>query len=278
MNLNAYIAIPVVAWLLAQWIKFSIQAYKGEFNLRYLYASGGMPSVHSAVVTSLFVTTWADQGSMSPLFGITAILAGIVIYDSLGVRRSTGEQAIVLNALVDGLEEQKIAFNSNVTKVREVLGHKPTEVFWGVVLGATVAIIGSVEKLNKQFDFLTTIPKGNELWGYIAVFGLVLAGVIYILVKYAKRWRKDEGGTTQLLAWLSAAAAVGGLFMGLAAYEKVAVLGSRWPIYLVFALISYMIYCVAKNIQTLPTIDNTAVIQDSKTRWLEKDRQKRKKR
>lgn len=276
MTLNPYIIVPLVAWFLAQWIKFIIAAFKDDFNLRYLYASGGMPSVHSAVVTSLFVTTWLQQGSMSPLSGITAILAAIVIYDSLGVRRSTGEQAIVLNGLVDSLEEHKISFNNNVTKVREVLGHKPKEVFWGMVLGALVAVIANLDKLTKQFDFLATTPKGNELYGYMVVLGLALIGVIYILVKYAKRWSKAESQSGKLVAWLSIAAILGGFFILLAAYEAVAVLGSRWPIYTLLALLAFMIYYVLKTVRSLPPAQKV-VVEDRKSRWLEKSKKKKRK-
>lgn len=276
MDLNPYIAIPLVAWFLAQWIKFSLAAFKDDFNFRYLYASGGMPSVHSAVVTSLFVTTWILQGSNSPLAGITAILAAIVIYDSLGVRRSTGEQAIVLNALVDGLEEHKITFNNNVTKVREVLGHKPKEVFWGMVLGGLVAVVANLEKLDKQIDFLTAIPKGNELYGYVAVLGLLFVGVSAIIVAYRKRWTKTEGQTGKLLAWLTIAAILGGLFILLAAYEAVAVLGSRWPIYVLFALLAGMIFYIVRSLKQLPVVSKNDTA-DSKTRWLEKSKKKKRK-
>ena len=276
MEVNPYIFVPVIAWLLAQWIKFSIQAFKGEINFRYLYASGGMPSVHSAVVTALFVTTWLGQGSMSPLFGITAILAGIVIYDSLGVRRSTGEQAIVLNALVDGLEEQIIAFNNNVTKVREVLGHKPKEVFWGVALGAIVAVLGNFEKLDKQASFLTAIPKGTELYSYIAVLMLVLVFVAGVLLKYGKRWAAAKNQSGKLVAWLTVIAVVGGLFIALAAYEAVAVLGSRWPMYALFVLLAYMIYYIVRTVATLPPAEQL-VVNDRKTRWLEKSKKKKRK-
>lgn len=276
MSINVYIAVPLIAWLLAQWIKFSIQSFKGDINFRYLYASGGMPSVHSAVVASLFVTTWVNEGSMSPLFGITGVFAAIVIYDSLGVRRSTGEQAIVLNALVDGLEEHKIAFANNVTKVREVLGHQPKEVFWGVILGTTVAILGNLEKLDKQISFLTAIPKHNELYGYMAALGLALVGVVYILIKYAKRWSKADSQSGKLLAWLTIAAILGGFFIALASYEAVAVLGSRWPIYTLLALLAFMIYYVIKTVRTLPPTQE-AVVEDRKTRWLDKSKKKKRK-
>lgn len=277
MEVNAYVAIPFVAWFLAQWIKFSIQSFKGDINFRYLYASGGMPSVHSAVVTSLFVTTWINQGSMSPLFGVTGILAAIVIYDSLGVRRSTGEQAIVLNALVDGLEEHKITFANNVTKVREVLGHKPKEVFWGMVLGAMVAIFGNLEKLDKQINFLTAIPKHNEVYAYLAVLGLALIAVVYVLLKYAKRWSKEQGQTGKLVAWLALISILGGFFICLAAYEAVAVLGARWPMYILFGLLIGMISYIIRTIRTLPPAD-VATLDDRKTRWLDKDKKKKRRR
>lgn len=276
MSLNPYIAIPFVAWFLAQWIKFSIAAFKDDFNFRYLYASGGMPSVHSAVVTSLFVTTWLQQGSMSPLSGITAILAAIVIYDSLGVRRSTGEQAIVLNALVDGLEEHKITFNNNVTKVREVLGHKPKEVFWGMMLGGLVATVANLDKLKKQLDYVTAIPKGNELYAYMAILGFALVGVVYILIKYAKRWSKAKSQSGKLVAWLSIAAILGGFFILLAAHEAVAVLGSRWPIYLLLALLAFMIYYVVRTVMTLPPANKQTAV-DSKKLWLDKSKKKKRK-
>ena len=276
MTLNPYIAIPLAAWFLAQWIKFSIAAFKDDFNLRYLYASGGMPSVHSAVVTSLFVTTWLQQGSMSPLSGVTAVLAAIVIYDSLGVRRSTGEQAIVLNGLVDGLEEHKITFNNNVTRVREVLGHKPKEVFWGIVLGSVVAVVANLDKLTKQFAFLSAVPKGNELYGYIAVLGILLIGVVGILVTYAKRWSKADSQSGKLLAWLTIAALLGGLFLSLAAYEAVSVLGSRWPIYAVFALAVFMIFYVVKSVMSLLSAAKQEAT-DSKSPWLEKSKKKKRK-
>lgn len=276
MQLNPYIVIPLVAWFLAQWVKFSISAFKDDFNLRYLYASGGMPSVHSAVVTSLFVTTWLQQGSMSPLSGITAILAAIVIYDSLGVRRSTGEQAVVLNRLVDSLEEHKISFNNNVTKVREVLGHKPKEVFWGIVLGAAVAVVANLDKLTKQLAYLAAIPKGNELYAYIALFGILFAAVVGMLLKYGKRWSKSESQSGKLLAWLTLAAILGGFFILLAAYEAVAVLGSRWPIYAIMAVAVFMVVYVVKSVMSLPSI-NKEVTVDSKQRWIEKGKKKKRK-
>lgn len=277
MTFNAYIIIPLVAWLLAQWIKFSIQAFKGDINFRYLYASGGMPSVHSAVVTSLFATTWLMAGSASPLFGITGVFAAVVIYDSLGVRRSTGEQAVVLNAIVTSLEDQKIGFNSDVTKVREVLGHKPKEVFWGIVLGSIVAIMGNLDRLSKQIAFLGAVPKGAELYAYTVLLILALVVTLGMLVTYAKRWKKAESQSSRLLAWLTVAVIIVGLFISLAQYENVALIGARWVLYVVLGFVAVMMTYVVKAVISLPAAKADVVATDRKSRWLEKDKKKRKK-
>lgn len=276
MTVNLYILVPLVAWFIAQWIKFSIAAFKDDINFRYLYASGGMPSVHSAVVTSLFVTTLLQQGSSSPLTGITAVVAAIVIYDSLGVRRSTGEQAIVLNGLVDGLEEHKISFNSHVSRVREVLGHQPNEVFWGMVLGGLVAVLGSLDRLSKQFAFLAATPKGAELAAYTVVLVLGLVAVIVMLVVYAKRFKKAASQSGRLLAWLTLIGFVVGLFIALAQYEKVAVIGARWVLYVVAGLLAIMMVYVVKTVRGLPVPNKSAEI-DRKARWLEKGKKKKRK-
>lgn len=91
MAYNPYIIVPFATWAVAQISKFAIAAFRGRIDFRYLYASGGMPSVHSAVVCSLAMTALLVDGVGSHLFGFTAIFAAIVMYDSFGVRRSAGE-------------------------------------------------------------------------------------------------------------------------------------------------------------------------------------------
>jgi uncharacterized protein len=76
---NPYIIIPFASWAVAQIAKFAIAAFKGKIDFRYLYASGGMPSVHSAVVCSLAVTALLVDGVGSHLFGFTLIFAAVVI-------------------------------------------------------------------------------------------------------------------------------------------------------------------------------------------------------
>jgi len=58
---NRYLVVPLVVWAVAQFLKFIIAAFRGRVDFRYLYGSGGMPSVHAAVVTALAITRLAGR-------------------------------------------------------------------------------------------------------------------------------------------------------------------------------------------------------------------------
>jgi len=132
---SLYLMTGLVAWLVAQGIKYLISAVKNRrSNIRQLYLSGGMPSAHSATVTALMVTVAATEGVNSAIFGVTTLLAAIVMYDAMMVRRSSGEQGAALTAL---MKEQK----SKVPLPRVAKGHTPTEVAVGAFLGLVVAIV-----------------------------------------------------------------------------------------------------------------------------------------
>ncbi len=99
MAYNPYIVVPLATWAVSQVAKFAVAAFKGQVDFKYLYSSGGMPSVHSAVVCSLAMTALLVDGTSSHLFGFTLIFAAVVMYDSFGVRRSSGEQAAAINTM-----------------------------------------------------------------------------------------------------------------------------------------------------------------------------------
>jgi acid phosphatase family membrane protein YuiD len=91
-----------------------------------------MPSSHTAFVTAATVRVALVETVFSPLFGISAVLALIVMYDAAGVRHSVGEQARTLNKIQEELRGL-VAFDVDV--IKEVLGHTGTQVFAGFVLG-----------------------------------------------------------------------------------------------------------------------------------------------
>lgn len=97
-----------------------------------------MPSSHSAVVTSLATMIGRQYGVASPIFAMAVIFAIVVMYDAAGVRRAAGKQAELLNKIVEtpGLTGVQVS-----EKLVEVLGHTPTQVFVGALIGVIIGLI-----------------------------------------------------------------------------------------------------------------------------------------
>ena len=105
-----------------------------------LFADGGMPSGHSATVTSLAIICGLRQGFGTVEFAITAILAIIVCNDAIGVRQETGKQAVLLNGIIKAFETLSTDALPEV-KLKEFVGHTPIQVVAGVTLGFINAMI-----------------------------------------------------------------------------------------------------------------------------------------
>ena len=97
-----------------------------------------MPSSHSAVVVSLATLIGKNVGVDTPLFALSVILACVVMYDAAGVRRAAGKQAELLNKLVEtpGLTGVQVS-----ERLVEVLGHTPTQVLVGALIGLAAGLI-----------------------------------------------------------------------------------------------------------------------------------------
>lgn len=134
-----YLIIPLATW-------FFIQVFKviwdlvvtHKFNFKRILGAGGMPSSHSAVVTSLATMVGKDNGIDSAIFAVSLIFACIVMYDAAGVRRAAGKQAKLLNKIVEtpGLTNLQVQ-----ERLVEVLGHTPTQVIVGAAIGVLVGLI-----------------------------------------------------------------------------------------------------------------------------------------
>ena len=97
-----------------------------------------MPSSHSAVVTSLATMIGKSHGIDSPIFALSVVFAFVVMYDATGVRRAAGKQAKLLNKIVEtpGLTGIEVS-----ERLVEVLGHTPTQVLVGAIIGIAVGLI-----------------------------------------------------------------------------------------------------------------------------------------
>lgn len=143
---NSIFLTSAGAWAIAQIIKTLIDlGVTGKFTPERLVGSGGMPSCHSATVCALSVSCLFKCGANSPEFAIATMLAIIVMYDARGVRRETGTQAVILNEIMEYLNDptnpryKSPEFSQE--KLKELIGHTPTQVFFGALLGIIVAII-----------------------------------------------------------------------------------------------------------------------------------------
>lgn len=159
MNLPLITALTAIVF--AQVIKVPI-AYlsnRRKASVKLITSTGGMPSSHSAAVASLITALVLEYGFSSPFVAIATIFGVIVMFDSMGVRRQTGDHGIVVESLInekledlkddEGLSDEER--EENYAKIRELrkykdlasnkyLGHKPTEVIMGVFTGYLVAI------------------------------------------------------------------------------------------------------------------------------------------
>jgi acid phosphatase family membrane protein YuiD len=135
---NDVLAACVLAWMVAQFSKPLIHyVHSRRVNLRYFVTAGGMPSSHSAVVVALATRVGIDTGLSSVPFALATVFAAVVMYDAAGVRRAVSLQARVLNRMLTEMIE---AQHVNESRLRELIGHTPFEVFVGALLGALSAI------------------------------------------------------------------------------------------------------------------------------------------
>jgi acid phosphatase family membrane protein YuiD len=136
---NPYLITAVSAWLIAQVIKVIINAIiNKKLDWERLVGDGGMPSGHSATVSSLALLSGLLNGFDSFAFGVTAILAIIVCHDAMGVRREAGKHAIILNEMAKAFEE---FFNHDLPDeaLKEFVGHTPIQVCVGIIIGLLTA-------------------------------------------------------------------------------------------------------------------------------------------
>ena len=136
---NKVLIIPICSWAIAQVMKvIIILLRKKQFDLRFLVASGGMPSSHSAFVAALVTSVALIEGLGSVAFGISAIFALVVIYDAAGVRRSVGQQSVILNRIIREFRDRRPVTELG-HDLREFVGHTQLQVIIGVLIGIVVA-------------------------------------------------------------------------------------------------------------------------------------------
>lgn len=144
LTFNEILTVSLLSWFVAQVLKTIINfVLLGRFQLERMWGDGGMPSAHSATVTAMVIATARSEGIHSAIFAVAAVVAIITMHDAMGVRRETGEQAKVLNKMLEQwieVTEKNNPFLQSI-HLKEMVGHTPLQVMAGFALGILVGFL-----------------------------------------------------------------------------------------------------------------------------------------
>ena len=144
LSFNQILTVSLLGWFVAQVLKTVINfILLGTFQLERMWGDGGMPSAHSATVCAMVIATGRCVGVDSAIFAVASVVAIITMHDAMGVRHETGEQAKVLNQMIDqwiDISEKNAPFLQNM-HLKEMVGHTPLQVVAGVLVGIAVGFL-----------------------------------------------------------------------------------------------------------------------------------------
>ncbi len=137
------------AWTIAQSVKMLCGLYRTRrLDFSYLVSTGGMPSAHSAFATGLATSVGLVAGFDSPITIVAMAFAVITMFDASTVRHAAGQQARILNDIIEELFKEH---HLSEVKLKELLGHTRLEVLLGAVIGILTALM------------VVTISEGGRL-------------------------------------------------------------------------------------------------------------------
>lgn len=142
MSNNTFFVV-LFAWVFSCILKgFLVWIKDKRLDMTRFLGPGGMPSSHSTIVTSLAICVGIKEGFDSSMFVVCCAFALVVMYDASGIRRAAGQQAKMINMIVDAWDE-KDPIEKQI-KLKELLGHTPLEVLAGAALGIVIAVLAAV--------------------------------------------------------------------------------------------------------------------------------------
>ncbi|MBN1869726.1 MAG: divergent PAP2 family protein [Candidatus Omnitrophica bacterium] len=131
--------ITLLVWAIAQVIKVCLGIIREKrFNFKWFIGTGGMPSSHAAGAMALATTCGLDLGFDSVAFALAVVFAFVTMFDAQGVRRSAGQQAAILNQILDDMYWKG---RIEADRLFELIGHSPLQVIIGGILGIILASI-----------------------------------------------------------------------------------------------------------------------------------------
>jgi uncharacterized protein len=154
--MNRGVVTALLSIVAAQALKIPLYYFKtGKWNPMLLFQTGGMPSSHSAGVSSLTTFIALKKGFSTIDFALSFVFGLIVMYDAQGIRRQTGELTLKVNSLDELVskadQNRAIPFEEKPKKLKEMLGHQPAEVVGGAIFGSLLGAASFLlEKKQRQ--------------------------------------------------------------------------------------------------------------------------------
>ena len=141
---NLTLDLAIFAWFIAQLIKTIIHFFVNRnLDLKRMVGSGDMPSSHSAFMCAATMSIGQVCGWRDPMFSLSAAIALVVMYDACNVRRCAGEQAKVLNYVIEHWDEMPEEMKGK-KRLNENLGHTLPQVIAGALLGSVIGYFGPI--------------------------------------------------------------------------------------------------------------------------------------
>ena len=136
---NKILIITLIVWGVTQGLKVLFGVIREKrFNFKWFIGTGGMPSSHAAGATALATSCGLQEGFHSAVFALATVFALVTMFDAQGVRRSAGQQAVILNQFLDDIYwKGKV----EAGKLIELIGHTPLQVIMGSLLGLSLACL-----------------------------------------------------------------------------------------------------------------------------------------
>jgi len=129
----------LIGWVVPQVIKMANGFRRTrKLDFHYLVSTGGMPSAHSSMVCALATSVGLTEGFNRPLTMAVIVFASVTMFDAAVVRRAAGQQARILNKMLDEIFTQH---RISEKRLKELLGHTRLEVFVGLLTGVACALL-----------------------------------------------------------------------------------------------------------------------------------------
>ncbi len=139
-NYNTFL-IPIITLIVTRIIKFGIFYFRHDRDFAYTFkhamSYGHMPSVHTALMTSMITSVGYYVGVTSGAFAVAVVVAIIVIDDATRLRVYMGHHSEYINLLKEkvGIDKEKYP------DLKERMGHRLSEVIAGAFIGFGLTLL-----------------------------------------------------------------------------------------------------------------------------------------